>query len=158
MSKSMTNKKMSEKRSISFCDIKLKINDGLMIERFDEGGIQLPEQMFWELLQHIDEIDAAFQDIMSGKENVKYTCHLGDNFKVYLRDPYWVLHISRWIDNKKEQGISLKRKEWKIIRQFLKKQDLPQFDNYTPCYYSHDNQMSSLTCKTCNPNTYHKWW
>ena len=136
-----------ENNMISFNDIKINIKNGLSIQRYDGSSVYLPHQMFCEFLQNIDDMNAAFQDIISGKKMVKYTCHLGDYFKVTLKEPYWILHISRWINDKKEQGISLKQKEWKIIYRILKKLDM---STYRPCYFDHENQLDYLNCKTCN--------
>ena len=149
-------------REVMLNDMMITVDDNLhlLIEGLKDR-LNLPTQMFWELMQSAHKIDKAFQAIMD-KKVVDVSIHLGGNFRVVLRDPYWVIHISRWMKNAqglgfKEQGISLKRGEWKALNRFFQRLTIPEFINFRPCYADHDNQMTALTCSTCNPNTYQKW-
>ena len=59
-----------EKEMISFNDITIDIKNGLYIRRYHGRSIYLPHKLFCAFLQNIDDMNAAFQDIISGKKPV----------------------------------------------------------------------------------------
>ena len=133
--------------------MELTITDG------SDRKITLPEQMFWELMRNKEAINASFNDITQKKDTF-YQLHLGGNFYVNLKSPYWIVHITRWKHSlqgrqTKAESISLYVNEWKQVYNQLAKMNFPEFVNYVPCYLQNDhcNPLGMLMCHICSPNT-----
>ena len=106
-----------------------------------------------------DEIDAMFMKSLSGEEAQGYTLHLGGGVYV-TADPKFppvdIWHFWKPSDSDKpvptRKGVALNKQKWKrlwdtiqIMRKFV-----PEL-NTCVCYYSHQNELESLSCKECYP-------
>jgi hypothetical protein len=103
------------------------------------------------------EITSTLKDIARGKE-VRSKIHIGLNIFASQDHPYRGIHVRKWNLREGELtpgfGVFLSPKAWESLCDLDKVLNdiIPQLKDITPCYMSHDNQMSAFECCVCNPN------
>lgn len=117
-------------RKLNIKDLSINVTDSheLLIKTIT-GTILLPKEAFIKLIEQRREIDNAFQAIMA-KQFTSCSICLCQNFYACLRDPYWVVHISKWRGNDiEDRGVRLKKKKWSYLFRFLNKQNIAEYES-----------------------------
>lgn len=126
-------------------------------------GIALTLEKWKKLTEDcIGDIDKALDDLKQEDANVSYKEHLGHNVHVTVDQEYGFVDIRKWwLPEKAEmivatrKGISLTVAMWKELKKtipVIRKRFQEELDSIRYCYLDHNNQMSMLECRSCNPD------
>jgi hypothetical protein len=107
-----------------------------------------------------DGLNDIFKRSLAGKEDEIYTMHLGGGVYITINPRYPTMDIRHFwkpLDSDKPvatgKGVALSKHKWdrlcntmQVMREFV-----PELDQACVCYYSHQNELESISCKECSP-------
>lgn len=107
-----------------------------------------------------DGLNDIFKRSLAGKEGEIYTMHLGGGVYIAINPKYPTMDIRHfWKPLYSDKpvatgkGVALSKHKWdrlcdtmQVMREFG-----PELDQACVCYYSHQNELESISCKECSP-------
>ena len=146
-----------------------KKNMYIHIRHYDETGqkkiptkkgvtLNLSRWLFLENKR--DGLNDIYMKSLAGEEDEIYTMHLGGGVYITINPKYPTVDIRHFwkpLDSDKpvatRKGVALNKHKWnrlcdtiQVMREFV-----PELDQTCICYYSHQNELESISCKECSP-------
>lgn len=97
---------------------------------------------------------------LAGKEDEIYTMHLGGGVYITINPKYPTVDIRHFwkpVESDKpvasRKGVALNIHKWNRLCDTIQvmREYVPELDQTCICYYSHQNELESISCKECSP-------